>query len=154
MNKVIHTKSELSQFISGLQDMELNKPLSITVKEYSPDRRSCQNRLAFLWFSELGKQTGHGNEYERQRLKLCFAVQILRRDSEEFESFCLSVLDPLAYSDKLSAMEFIQVSSLFNVKQFAEFLTDIDSESSENGYILPKPEDLYFHALTQDSRAA
>jgi len=99
-------------------------------------------------FDFLGKETGHGKEYERNRIKLAYAVPILRRDSEEFEGFWLAVMDDRDYQDQLDAMEWIQVSSLFSVKQFAEFLSDIYDE--DNGYVLPRPEDLYLTALMRD----
>ncbi len=145
MNFVITTAADLTRVIAQLGQIDLTKQKAITVKDYSPNRRLSQNRLAFFLFDWLAKETGNGKDYERNRIKLAYAVPILRRDSEEFDDFWLSVMERREYIDRLNAMEWIQVSSLFSVKQFTEFLEDLYQE--DNGYVLPKPEDLYYDAL-------
>ncbi len=151
MSRIIRTQAELNRAISDLAKLDLKKPKVITVKDFSPDRKESQNKLAFLWFNELGKLTGHGNVYERRRLKLCFGVPVLRNRVDEFERFWMATLDDRPYDIQLEAMDIVPVTRLFTTKEFAGFLTEIDMESADNGCPLPHPEDLYLTALMRDA---
>lgn len=126
------------------------KPMVVTIKEEAETRRLKQNRLGFCWYNELGKLTGHGKDYERYRLKLTIGIPIVREDPE-FNAFYLNAIDGLPYDQKLAAMEYVPVTRFMSVKQFAQYLTEIDRESAKNGYPLSQPDDLYWAALMKEA---
>lgn len=124
-------------------------PFKVTIAEGKETRRLKQNRLSFLWYREIGKQSGNGEIYERNYCKLTFGVPLLRKDTK-MEKFIIEVIDPLPYESQLGAMEYLNVTSLLSVKDFAEYLGDIDRTAAEQGFILTHPEDLYYAALLKD----
>ncbi len=76
---------------------------------------------------------------------------MLRAVDSEFNDFCMLTIDDLPYDQKMKSMEFVPVTSLMSVKMFAEYLNDVDIESADNGYVLPRKEDLYWDALMKEA---
>lgn len=122
------------------------KPYTVKISIDDESRNNKQNRLSFLLYRVLGDSTGHGEGYERRNCKLTYGVPILWED-EEFHKFYSAALAPLTHEQKLEAMEFVPVTSLMSIKQFARYLDTVYMCSADRGIILPKPEDLYWEAL-------
>ena len=115
------TNKESLEFL--LKDLnERKKPF---VVELLPAHRSIpQNRLFYLMYDIIGKQLyGGDSEQARNECKLTIGVPILRRDSAEFTKTYDRLIKPATYEDKLSAMEFISVSSIFDKEQGSEYVT-------------------------------
>jgi hypothetical protein len=147
----LRVKSDISHLMRECLELELDpeKPWVVTISQEEAARSLKQNRLSFLWYRARGKATGHGGRHERKLCKLLYGVPILCQ-GEEFQEFWSS-LSGLTYEQKLEAMEFVPVTSLFGVKQFAEYLDTIDQESASQGIVLPQPADLYLDALMRDA---
>jgi len=143
----ISSFDDLARVFDLLRDMPNDGSKIVTISDYSKDRSLAQNGLAFKWYTELGKHTGNGKEYERQRCKLTRGIPILRRDDQEFNKYYKFSLINLTYEQKLEAMEFVPVTRVMSTKQFAEYLDLIDKEAAHNGYLLTRPEDMYYEAL-------
>ena len=122
-----------------------DKPYKVRVSLDEESRSDKQNRLSFMWYKILG-ETFSSKEEERARCKLDYAIPILRRD-EDFNNFYKYAIDDLVREAQLAAMDFIAVTSLMSVKEFAEYLTTVDQTSAANGCVLPHPSDLYHEAL-------
>jgi len=122
------------------------KPYTVKISIDDESRSNKQNRLSFLWFRVLGDATGHGEKFERHVCKLTYGVPILLEDAE-FNAFFAEAIAPMAYEQQLSAMEYVPVTRLMKVKEFAQYLNIIDQESANKGIILPQPSDLYWEAL-------
>lgn len=137
------------QNISKL-NLETEKPLCVRIETDSETRSQKQNRLAFMWYRILGGFTGHGEKYEREYCKLVYGCPILSVDDADFNAFYVQALDVLPYEQRLAAMEYVPVTSLFTVKQFAEYLNTIEQESALRGIQLPRPDDLYYEALIKE----
>jgi hypothetical protein len=75
----------------------------------------------------------------RYECKLTIGVPILRRDSEKFRSFYNAGLLDLTYEQKLVAMEYLDVTSLFNKTQGGEFIDEVIKKYSMQGYSLLHP---------------
>lgn len=145
----IRSETGRLQAIQAVRDAEI--PINMTLETEQETRRLKQNRLAFKWYSELGNQTGEGKEYWRCFCKLHHGVPILREDPEVNAKFA-AVLDPLPYEAQLDAMEFIDVTSLMSVKQFSEYLNEVDMSVSLAGVKLTHPDDLYWDALMKGQK--
>lgn len=148
-----------SEFDLAVAMLELGKlkptkdaPVKLKWSFDSESRSLKQNRLAFAWYKFRGEATGHGKEYERAVCKLLYGIPILRED-EKFNAFYTVAVDRLNYEQKMAAMEYVPVTSLMKVRQFAEYLTTVDNETASIGIVLPRPEDLYYDALMLDRRA-
>ena len=150
---VIHNQEGLARvmgYMSGITPT-VETPYTIRVAQADESRSLKQNRRSFMWYQLRGSMTGHGQIHERCLCKLKYGVPILRRDDEDFEKFWHSALQFIAYESQLEAMEFVPVTSLMGMKQFAEYLTEVDQQSASQGIVLPHPEDLYWDALMKEA---
>ena len=142
-------RSKAMTVISKLS-LEGENHYSMKISTDNESRSDKQNRLSFMWYQILGSLTGHGKKHERATCKLHYGIPILRRDDAEFNVFYKQALINLTYEQKLQAMEYLPVTSLMSVKQFAEYLNTVDQESATKGHILPHPEDIYYEALIKE----
>ena len=78
---------------------------------------------------------------------------VLRAADEDFEKFCAAALDWLTWDEQLDAMEYVPVTRLMSVKQFAEYLTAVDQLAAKQQIQLTHPDDLYWDALMQSRPA-
>ena len=123
----------------------------VRVKLESEQRRSKQNRLSFMWYKELGEQTGHGKKHERCRCKLMHGIPIMR-EHQWFNDMWQATLGCFTYEQQMMAIEHFDVTSLMTVQEFARYLTEIDQEASSMGIVLTHPDDIYWAALMKEGR--
>jgi len=117
-------------------------PFSVTVTDAS--KRSVeQNKLQWLWFSEIAAQTGHTASEIQAYCKLCIGVPLLREQNERFRDLYDRILKPLSKQDKLALMGppmDLPVTSMISVKQFAEYLERVFEHYKSKGFELTQPE--------------
>ena len=111
------------------------------------DRSLAANRLAFAWYKSIGKQTGDDSHWVRCFCKLTFGVPILCEHNDDFSDWCGHVLYKMSYPTQIDSMVWIEVTRLFTVKQFTQYLTDIEHHYGSEGISLPHPEDAYYEAM-------
>ena len=147
----IRTAANLGQAVRAVNGLSPDKvkPFTVKICEHQETRRLKQNRLAFLWYKFMGQATGHGYKHEHHVNKLIYGVPIIRADDEVNRFLSLS-LDRLTYEEQILAMEYIPVTSLMKVRQFAEYLTEVDQQAADRGINLPHPDDLYWAALMKE----
>jgi len=68
-------------------------------------------------------------------------------NDDDFAAFYMKVLQPHTFVDQMEIIRYVPVTSLMSVKQFAEYLTDVDNASASVGIALPHPEDIYYEAI-------
>ena len=130
-------------------DASDSKPYELIIQPIKTDRSAAQNRLSFMWYSQLGKQTGHGKEHERNHCKWNYGYPILmaREDVDPVIVKIYRILMRQPYEDRVDAMDMVDVTSLFKVKEFAEYLNSIERYAAQAGVALTHPEDLYWAAI-------
>ena len=120
-----------------------DKQYFVKVSLKGEGRRDKQNRLSFMWYSERGEQSGHGKEFERNYCKYTYGTAILLADdsgdNDHFIELFSHLINTLTYEQLVDAMEFIEVTSLMSVKQFAEYLTDVERDAAQQGCQLTNP---------------
>jgi len=145
---LITNEAQRSAFIAKANKVDLSKKSWLfEAKPFEPKRSDSQNRLLNLWYTEIGKQSGNGFSYERNFYKFTYGAPILVRDNQEFAEFYGELVANLEHEMCIQAIQFIQVSSIMKVKQFTEYLNNIDQNSIERGFHLSKPDDIYFQAM-------
>lgn len=144
---LIKTESDRQEFIKKAQKVDISKPWIFSAEPYKPKRSVNQNSLLYKWLAEIGKQSGNGAEYERNFCKFTYGCMILVADSSEFAAFYSNLVDNLDYEQAIESMAFISLTSLFNVKQFTQYLNHIETYAAKQGYHLTKPDDLYNSAM-------
>ena len=116
------------------------KPYSVKIQPYSEKRRSAQNRLSYMWYSEIAKQGGEYTDDEiRQISKLRYGIPILLLD-EDFAAYWEKVA-PLfpTYEQKLNELvPRTPVTSIMDVKQMSQYLSDV-CRSASTKYQLTDP---------------
>lgn len=138
MHRIINNDFELAQLVQFLGN--LKQPFTV---EWAPgrDRTRDQNALQWLWATEAANQLGDRTAAEIQReWKLRHGVPILREDSAEFRETYDRLIKPLPYEHKVSAMQFIEVTSEMKVRQMVRYLDAVQRECLEQGLKLTDPD--------------
>lgn len=137
-DRIINSSEELDLWIRFL----VSRKLPITVSSIDGrDRSGQQNALQWLWATEASRQLGDRTAEELQReWKLRHGVPILREDSREFRESYRLTIKPLTYEQKLEAMRFIDITSLFKVRQMVRYLDAVGQECAEQGVTLTEPD--------------
>ena len=147
---IIRTKADKTTVLAKIASINLGKqPWEVSAEPYKPNRSIAQNRLSFSYYNQLGKATGHGTQYDRNYCKYTFGCPILLADDTdgEFTKFYESIINTLGYEQLIDAMEFIEVTRLFGVGQFQDYLLQIEQFAFKNQYALLPDEDLRNEAI-------
>lgn len=137
-SRLIRTADDMDALFTLLGN--LKRPLTVEWTE-GLDRSSQQNKLMWLWASEVNQQTQQetGDEVQR-RWKLDHGIPILCEASEEYRSFCRLTLKRLTREQRIEAMRFVPVTSELNVRQMVRFLDAVERECLEQGIALTAPD--------------
>lgn len=112
------------------------------VVEIRPPHRSLpQNSLIYKWYAEIAAQTYDDAHEVRQFCKLRFGVPILRAENAKFCETYDRVIKPRTYQEKIAAMDLIDVTSIMNKKQAAQYMDDLFRYFTQEGIQLSHPED-------------
>jgi len=108
-----------------------------------------QNRLLWLWNTEISKHMGLFKDEVHEMLKRKFAVPIFTRDNPDYAEMVSAVkaIRKQGMTDYAEALarEISRLTSTtdFTVDQMSEYLNDIEHYAAEIGAELTFPEDLY-----------
>ncbi len=141
---IISNENDRSLFIQKLNKIDLSKGAwQVDAAIYKPSRSKAQNKLLFKWYGEISKQSGDSLENVRNELKFRLGCQILCQNpkNDDFRAFYESLMSMYTYEQCVSAMAFVGVSSLMNVKEFTEYLRQIEFYSVNQGYVLTHPDE-------------
>ena len=100
----------------------------IEIKDDKESRSIKQNRLYWEWISVIGGELGYTKDETHAILRDKF----------------------LGYTEtttKLSVIKELRSTTKLKVKEFKDYLEQIDILMSEYGIILPRPEDLYYESM-------
>ena len=114
-----------------------DKPVKITVEDYSETRRDAQNRLLWRW---------HG-EYAKHRYECAGEVF----SSEQWHDKMVPEFlpsEPVKIKGKWHIPR-VETKKL-NVGVFADFLTRYEVEAAHDNCVFSRPNDLYFKAVMKD----
>ena len=125
--------------ISSLYDAQVRSdevPLhQVAIKPHKSSRSLAQNNLFHMWCRQVSLDYAetYGQFYSPAHWKIYFKEMFLGYESVEING---KIINELRQTSKL------------NVKQFSEFLEQVDMYSgSEFSIVLPHPEDLYREAM-------
>ena len=135
---IVATEADREEAIKLIKSWKLERPMELTAKPFKKGRSLPQNAIAAIWFRERGKQTGHGEEYERLTCKLLYGVPIMLQDEDFAEIW--QPYSTLPYEKQLKAMKILDVTSLMSVAQMTEFLYSVENDSYDSGMALTKPQ--------------
>ncbi len=130
-------------------DVSADKPYALTVERLKRDRSGAQNRLSFMWYSQMADQRDMDKEGERNECKwdLGFPILMARENPDPAIVKMYEILSQRPHYDACSAMPIVEVTSLFTVKEFTEYLRAISMRAYHRGLTLTHPEDIYREAM-------
>jgi hypothetical protein len=130
MKKFIVMKSEdIATVIKYLNVVNIEKPWSVDIKKYKPNRSLAANRLYWRWIQIISDDLG----YTKDELHAVLAVKFL------------GVVDISCMGENITQP--VSTTSL-KVKEMADYLTRIEVfASSELGIVLPNKDDEYYEAM-------
>lgn len=137
MNKLCKTRADLAlAFGEATAIIAKGKAALVKVEERDP-RSIDQNSLSHQWYSELAMLLPENDAQGwRRYCKLHHAVPLARAELEDFRKFYDAGLKGLAYEQKLEAMDFVPVTSLFGKAQFTKYLDAVRADFAKRGVYL------------------
>jgi hypothetical protein len=139
---VINSEIGLQTFIGSLRELwKSRRYLEVSIKE-GKARSVEQNAVMHGWFGQVARELREDDERGVKRFcKLHFGVPLLRAEDEEFREAYDQVVRPLAYEDKLKAMDILPVTSRMTTIQLDKCMTDIQDHFRTRGVVLVYPKE-------------
>ena len=141
---IVRDEDDRAEAIKFIKSWKLDKPMEVIGRVYKKNRSAAQNALFAVWCRDRGKQTGHGEVYERCLAKLTFGVPLMLQEMYFAEAW--QPYQAMTYERQFKAMEIVDVTSLMKVQRMNEFMTAFENDCYENGFSLTKPK-LYQEAF-------
>lgn len=138
---ILNSEIGLQSFIGSLRELWHSRHyLEITVKE-GKGRSIEQNAVMHGWFGQVARELRDEDARGVKRFcKLHFGVPILRAEDDEFREAYDGVVKPLAYEQKLVAMDILPVTSRMTTLQLEKCMTDIQDHYRKHHVTLVYPE--------------
>lgn len=126
MRAAVYSEPRLQQVIGDLRrDFKATGYLRLSWSA-EKDRSNKQNGLSHIWYEQVSSELGeHTPAQAKCFCKLHYGVPIMRRDDEDFKQLYDATIKPMPYETKLKAIGLIPVTSLMNVSQLSEYLTEM-----------------------------
>jgi hypothetical protein len=146
---VLNNIGDANRACGMIRIAEFNGKTEVVIQNKQNDRSIAQNKLAFRWYQQMGDQSGNGKEYERNHCKwnLGFPILLAREEVEPEIHRMWEILQSVPYEHRVDAMELIEVTRLFKVKEFTEYLQSMERYAADMGWHLSHPDDEYHEAM-------
>ena len=139
MKNKVESLEQLVKVFGDIKKTDWKKPIQIVWGEFEADRGLSQNALSHVWYRQYQKHRGDVELFEAAgELKLDFAVPLLKAECDEFKNvfnYCLAPYDRETQIEILGK-SFCKSTSLFNKKQFCEYLSSVQTHCAKNGIYL------------------
>lgn len=146
---VIRDRDVIARLVSYLEAQPLEPLLEISVTVHHKDRSVLQNKLYWVWVTIIADEWGWTKNDTHIYFIKRHLVKIYERDEEGYAAMLEAVRNVIRSGDKKAGK--IMADYIFkntsttaaNVKQFTEYLNDIEKEMIGRGFALPHPLDYY-----------
>lgn len=146
---IIRKGADIDICAAWLRERLPNGSMEVIATTETRSRSVQQNRLLWLWNTEISKHMGLFKDEVHEMLKRKFAVPIFTRDNPDYAEMVSAVkaIRKQGMTDYAEALarEISRLTSTtdFTVDQMSEYLLDIEHYAAEAGAELTFPEDLY-----------
>lgn len=113
------------------------------------NRTTEQNALIHKWFSEIAMQKGDESMLDvKAYCNLTYGRPIKVRDDPEWSAVFGYLFDQLPHDKKLKAIRVLDVpfTRSMNVSQLSEYMTEMQRDYREQGFVLTDPEAMKYEA--------
>ena len=149
----IRSNDVISRLVAFLNAQPKEPLLEVTVKDYKQDRSVAQNSLMWLWITIVADEWGWLKEDVHIYFKRRLLVPIYERDNEGYATMIHAVrrVHTHGFKEEAKTMsdQIVRLTSTTNadVKQFTEYLNEIERDMQSKGIPLPHPDDRYYSAM-------
>jgi hypothetical protein len=92
MKYTLTCRGDILNAIFDIQDMlDKEGPLKLTIQSTVLDKTLEQNRLMWLWYTEIGKETGQEKEELHEAYKEKFLCNIFIRDDPDYAGMAMAI---------------------------------------------------------------
>lgn len=147
--RIITSEPNITALIALIR-FHLPGPLEVRVSTPKQTRSVKQNRLYWLWVTQMANHCGLLKNDMHEILKYACAVPIFTRDNEQYAAAVMAVKavrkeGEMIRADKLSGLiTHLTSTTNFSVSQMSEYLNDVEHyNAAEIHAALTFPEDLY-----------
>jgi hypothetical protein len=150
---ILRDKTVLESLIIFLRSQAETPLIEVVVKAHQKDRSLLQNSLYWRWVTVIANELGWTKEEVHHDLRNRILVPIYERDDEGFAEAINAIRKLYTQGFKRDAIlihsKIVRLTSTTSatVKQFAEYLTEIERDMIGKGIYLPHKEDQYYDAL-------
>ena len=150
LKRNLDNDSDLSHIVNTLRSVLNNKTcdVEVVIQERKETRRDIQNKLYWHWVAECMVQNQlHGMEEEEfvKYNKYNIGLRVLCKREGFREK--IEYMNALTYEQRISLMEYFDVTKIMTVKEMALYLTDFKLQWNKVGVMLTDKDDLQFKAL-------
>lgn len=133
----------------ALRDMDADAAYTVKIEPYKRDRSEAQRGLMWLWHTAEAKEFGMTKLESHHEFKRTYCLPILLRDDEDGR--LNRMWGMMEYAAPEIRKQFIEMvsTSLLNMRQMAEALTEYDMVAARNGLVFPHPDDLWHEAMAE-----
>jgi hypothetical protein len=136
-----------------LASLPLEPIQELIVRDAKKDRTAAQNSLYWHWLTIIASELGSTKEDQHTYYKKHILVHIYERDDADYAEMIESVRRVHRQGNikdaKHLADMIVRLTSTTDasVKQFTEYLNELEKDAFEKGITLPHPEDRYYEAM-------
>lgn len=144
---ILRSLDVMMEAYSYITNLPLEPLMKVTVEEYSTDRTLSQNAVMWMFFTDIAKHNGTDKRYEYNYYKDKFLVPIYERDDKQYAAMIQTLRnlykdgyqqDACFLKDRIVDLT---STSKANVKQFTEFLKDIEHDAGSKQIPMRHPDD-------------
>ena len=142
---IIRNEQDITSFVAWAKENLDQAPLEVMARTGEYGRSVHQNRLMWLWNTEIGNHMGLTKDEVHTILKRKFAVPIFTRDNLDYAQMVESVKAirkrGMTTEAEYLAKEIARLTTTsdFTIDQMAEYLKDVEHYAAEIGAELSFP---------------
>lgn len=154
-HKIVITSEELrNRVIEIIKALPLEIVHEIVIQEYKKDRTASQRGLYWIWITQIAGHFGEPKMDVHRRMKKKHLIPIYMADPDSGMSQTVDAvrevykqgMKELAKTLEGKITDLVSTNDT-NVKQFAEYLNQIEAEAIHQGIYLTHPEDVWLEAM-------
>lgn len=146
---IIREQRNIDFAIDQIKRVDLSKPHVVKIEEFKRTRSTAQNALLWKWLTVIGDYVGETKDELHLQFKARYLMPIVLRDN--LDEYAIQVHDKMnslwasgakqeASMIKRLLINYISTSWM-NVKQFTEYLQEIEQYARDGQIALPYPDE-------------
>jgi hypothetical protein len=149
MEIIIREQRNIDYAIKQLTEIDLSKPHVVKISEFKRTRSTAQNSLLWKWLTVIGNSVGLTKDELHLQFKSQYLMPIVLRD--DLDDYAIDVHNKIRAmwagdaKDEASMIKRLLVNyistSWLNVKQFTEYLHEIEGYARDGKIALPYPDE-------------